>query len=169
MERKWLDKNLEQGQIDALTLFLFEESYKEYELILIYAYMQARTKDIKQFISYIYNLLDNGGYFIFDINTLYGFENVAQGILKIETQDDKFIVLGADFYDNILYTDITLFTKKGNLYQKEIGTIKQFYHLKQRLENILVAQGFRIEDVIDFYLHSEDQNDKQIFICKKRD
>ncbi len=47
--RKWLDKNLPQEQIDALTLFLFEESYKEYELILIYAYMQARTSDMLQF------------------------------------------------------------------------------------------------------------------------
>jgi len=49
MKRQWLDKNLAQEQIDALTLFLFEESYKEYELILVYAYMQARTKDLTQF------------------------------------------------------------------------------------------------------------------------
>lgn len=49
MKREWLDKNLEQDQIDALTLFLFEESYKEYELILVYAYMQARTENITQY------------------------------------------------------------------------------------------------------------------------
>ncbi|NOQ30592.1 MAG: iron-binding protein [Helicobacteraceae bacterium] len=49
MERKWLDKNLAQDQIDALTLFLFEESYKEYELILVYAFMQARTDSVIQF------------------------------------------------------------------------------------------------------------------------
>ncbi len=49
MKRKWLDKNLAQDQLDALTLFLFEESYKEYELILIYAYMQAHTNSLKQF------------------------------------------------------------------------------------------------------------------------
>lgn len=52
MKRKWLDKNLPQDQIDALTMFLFDESYKEYELILIYAYMQARTSDIKQYNVY---------------------------------------------------------------------------------------------------------------------
>ena len=46
MKREWLDKNLAQDQIDALTLFLFEESYKEYELILVYAFMQTRTKDV---------------------------------------------------------------------------------------------------------------------------
>ena len=49
MKRKWMDKNLAQEQIDALTLFLFEESYKEYELILVYAYMQARTSQALHF------------------------------------------------------------------------------------------------------------------------
>jgi hypothetical protein len=48
-KREWGNKNLAQDQIDALTLFLFEESYKEYELILVYAYMQARTDDITHF------------------------------------------------------------------------------------------------------------------------
>jgi len=43
------DKDLSKEQIDALTLFLFEESYKEYELILVYAYMQARTDDVLQY------------------------------------------------------------------------------------------------------------------------
>ncbi len=49
MKREWLDKNLEQDQIDALTLFLFEESYKEYELILVYAFMQTRTDNTTQY------------------------------------------------------------------------------------------------------------------------
>ena len=49
MKREWLDKGLAQDQIDALTLFLFEESYKEYELILVYTFMQARTDNITQF------------------------------------------------------------------------------------------------------------------------
>jgi rubrerythrin len=49
MRRVWPENILEQDQIDALTLFLFEESYKEYELILVYAYMQARTDNSLHF------------------------------------------------------------------------------------------------------------------------
>ena len=49
MKREWLDRNLAEDQINALTLFLFEELYKEYELILVYAYMQARTTELIQF------------------------------------------------------------------------------------------------------------------------
>ena len=42
------------GKLDStslmnLTMFLFEESYKEYELILVYAYMQARTTSVAEF------------------------------------------------------------------------------------------------------------------------
>ncbi len=36
--RKMEGFELDQAQTDALTLFLFEESYKEYELILVYTY-----------------------------------------------------------------------------------------------------------------------------------
>jgi len=39
-------KTLDKAQTDALTLFLFEESYKEYELILIYAYMQNGSRSL---------------------------------------------------------------------------------------------------------------------------
>jgi len=49
MHRTIDTKQLDAKQTDALTIFLFEESYKEYELILVYAYMQARTKALTHF------------------------------------------------------------------------------------------------------------------------
>jgi len=42
-------KKLEQTSLMSLTMFLFEESYKEYELIMVYAYMQQRTNNLKQY------------------------------------------------------------------------------------------------------------------------
>jgi len=38
---------LTEEATDALTLFLFEESYKEYELIMIYNYLKAHSRDIE--------------------------------------------------------------------------------------------------------------------------
>ncbi len=46
MHRTLPGKQLDAAQTDALTLFLFEESYKEYELILVYAYMQNKSDDV---------------------------------------------------------------------------------------------------------------------------
>ena len=38
-------KNLDKTSLDALVLFLLEESYKEYELIITYTYSQIHSKD----------------------------------------------------------------------------------------------------------------------------
>ena len=46
------DKKLGSKQRDALILFLFEETYKEYELILIYFYMQNYTDSLLHFDVY---------------------------------------------------------------------------------------------------------------------
>jgi len=45
MRREYLGIKLTDEARDALTLFLFEESYKEYELIMIYNYLQAHSSD----------------------------------------------------------------------------------------------------------------------------
>ncbi len=46
VERKLDDIPLSDEATDALTLFLFEESYKEYELIMIYNYLKAHSEDV---------------------------------------------------------------------------------------------------------------------------
>ena len=122
---------------------------------------------IENFLQQSYNLLNTDGYFIFDINSLYGFENVAQGTLNIEN-DDNFIAIDANFEENILYTDITLFKKdKYNKYTKENGTIEQYYYSNDKLSTILTAVGFEIENIIEFNLHTQEEFDKYIFVCKK--
>lgn len=127
---------------------------------------------IKDFLQQSYNLLLENGYFIFDINSLYGFENVAQGTLNIDLEY-KFIAIDANFEDNILYTDITLFSKTSEngvekeLYSKQTGTIEQYCYSKDELTAILEDIGFEVENVMSFNLHSSEDNDKYIFVCKK--
>jgi len=53
--RKLNDISLSQEATDALTLFLFEESYKEYELIMIYNYLQAHSQDA--FLNRIFQIM----------------------------------------------------------------------------------------------------------------
>lgn len=122
--------------------------------------------NIKEFLTDTYNLLENNGYFIFDINSLYGFEEVAQGTLAIDT-DDKFIAIDANFENDCLETDITLFTKETTLYKKDYGTIKQYYYENKELKKILQSVGFNIENIINFNLHSAEDFDKFIFVCKR--
>ncbi len=60
-ERKFGDIALNQEATDALTLFLFEESYKEYELIMIYNYLKAHSDDA--YINRIFQILVDESFF----------------------------------------------------------------------------------------------------------
>jgi len=123
---------------------------------------------IKEFLESCYQVVNKEGYFIFDINSLYGFENVAQGTLNIDLKD-KFIAIDANFKENILYTDITLFTQedKEKRFRKDSGTIEQFCYKKDELSSLLQTIGFEVENIINFNLHTDEEFDKYIFVCKK--
>ncbi|WP_428023698.1 class I SAM-dependent methyltransferase [Arcobacter sp.] len=124
-------------------------------------------KEIKIFFDEMNLVLNQGGYFIFDVNSLFGFEDVAQGTLSIDLED-KFIVIDAIFEEEKLITDITLFSQdKNKLFKKENDCIIQHYYETSELKKLLKESGFEVEKVIDFNLHDSDENDKEIYICKK--
>lgn len=125
------------------------------------------NSSLEDFFKDTFNILENDGYFIFDVNSLFGFEEIAQGSLNINL-GDKFIGIDALFEDKQLKTDITFFEKsKNNLYKKEEDSITQYYHELKILRNMLKKVGFSVEDVINFNLHTDEEADKLIFICKK--
>jgi len=61
MNRVYQDIELDKEATDALTLFLFEESYKEYELIMIYNYLKAHCSD--SFLIRIFDILIQESFF----------------------------------------------------------------------------------------------------------
>ena len=90
-------------------------------------------------------------YEVITVNTLFGFEDIAQGCITIDLED-KFIAIDANYEDGKLITDLTLFTKETELYSKEQDSITQYYHDKQRVKKLLTKIGFKIESINDFYL-----------------
>jgi 2-polyprenyl-3-methyl-5-hydroxy-6-metoxy-1,4-benzoquinol methylase len=123
--------------------------------------------ELKQFIKETSLILNEGAYFIFDVNSLFGFEEIAQGCITIDVED-KFIAIDANFENNKLQTDITLFEKQENrMFSKESDSIIQEYHSKEFLSKLLKECGFEIQEIKEFNLHTDEHADKLIFICKK--
>jgi cyclopropane fatty-acyl-phospholipid synthase-like methyltransferase len=122
--------------------------------------------DLEEFLLNCFNLVENGGYMFFDINTLHGFENIAQGSLNID-KDDKFIAIDAYFEEEQLETNITLFTKQDKLYNKQSGTIVQYFYSIEFLKTILKKVGFYDVETQEVYLHDDQKPDKMILIAHK--
>ncbi|MFW0694786.1 class I SAM-dependent DNA methyltransferase [Aliarcobacter butzleri] len=123
--------------------------------------------ELKIFLEQTYEILNQNAYFIFDVNSYFGFDEVAQGTITIDVED-KFIAIDANFENNKLQTDITLFEKQENgLFSKEQDSIIQEYHSKEFLTKILEEVGFKLVEIKEFNLHTDEIADKLIFICKK--
>lgn len=125
-------------------------------------------KELQNFFGQANVVLHQGGFFIFDVNSLFGFEEVAQGSLTLNLEQ-KFIAIDATFEQNQLKTDITLFSQtQGDLFIKEYDHIQQYYHSIEELKKALNTASFDVEEIINFNLHGFDETDKWIFVCKKK-
>ena len=122
------------------------------------------SKKLKQFLKDVSRVLNNGGYFIADINSFYGFSQIADGDLNIDKLD-KFIAISSIFADNVLNTKINYFEKENTFYKRESSSIKQYYH---SIEDINNQNIFIIENIINLNLYLGEEPDKNLLIFSKK-
>ncbi len=115
-----------------------------------------KPQELASFFGCIKELLKSGGYFLCDINTLVGFEEVAQGALIVE-RGDHFIALEAEFHQERLTTKLYSFKRVQGCYTKESEEIVQYYHHIERLKSL----GLKLVD-IDFVALFGEEPDKAL-------
>lgn len=106
--------------------------------------------------------LNDGGVLIADINTKYGFSDVAQGEMSSES-DDEFLIVDAVYEDEKLVTKFTLFEKNGECYKKEQESIVQYFHKVSFFEKI---PSLKLKEKQTFSLY--DTKDKVLLVLTKR-
>ena len=115
------------------------------------------------FLETIADKLNNEGIFIADINTLYGFSDVAEGTMSSESEEE-FLSVDAVFENNELHTKFTLFEKNDDgVYTKYQDTIVQYFHKIQIFQKLT---GLKLVDKQTFSLY--DTQDKTLLIFKRR-
>jgi len=119
--------------------------------------------DMDLFFKCVRQRLHTGGYFLCDINTLYGFEHVAVGCYTAE-ESDRFVSIESEFDNGIYRADFTLFEKsQGGLYRRYSQTLYQYYH---PFETVVEVSGLTPVDRLPITLYSEEP-DKEYIVLKK--
>lgn len=119
------------------------------------------VQELEKFMQCVHEALNDEGIFMFDINTLHGFADVAEGTMSVE-EEGMFLSVDATFEDNRLNTQFTLFEKEGELYRKEQSTIVQYFHPLKFFKNL---KNFKV--VQSRYLDLYDEKDKAFIVLKK--
>jgi len=158
-----VDECKAQG-LDAECIDVSEVEGKYDAVVAIFDVLNFLDKDgLTKFLDAIAEKLNDDGLFIADINTLYGFSDVAEGTMSNDT-DKEFLIVDAVFEKNELHTKFTLFEKnEDERFTKYQDTIIQYFHKMQFFEKV---KSLKLVDKQTFSLY--DELDKSLLIFKKR-
>ena len=116
-----------------------------------------------EFLNAMAEKLNDGGILIADINTRYGFSDVAEGTMSSDT-GEEFLNVDAQFGNDELHTKFTLFEEsESGVYTKYQDTIVQYFHKIQVFQKI---EKLKLVEKQTFSLY--DTEDKTLLIFKKK-
>ncbi|MDD2356281.1 MAG: class I SAM-dependent methyltransferase [Thiovulaceae bacterium] len=150
--------------LDAECIDVSEVEGKYDAVVAIFDVLNFLDKDgLTKFLDAVAEKLNDDGLFIADINTLYGFSDVAEGTMSSENEKE-FLIVDAVFEKNELHTKFTLFEKnEDERFTKYQDTIIQYFHKMQFFEKV---KSLKLVDKQTFSLY--DELDKSLLIFKKR-
>jgi len=141
-----------------------DESGKYDAIVSIFDVLNFLDKDaLVTFLDAVADRLNDDGIFIADINTLYGFSDVAEGTMSKDT-NNEFLSVDAEFENDELHTKFTLFQKSEDGYfTKYQDTIVQHFHKIKLFQKL---SGLKLVEKQTFSLY--DTKDKILLIFKRR-
>lgn len=158
-----VDECKAQG-LDAECIDVAQVSGKYDAVVSIFDVLNfLNQEELISFLNSISEKLNDDGIFIADINTRYGFSDVAEGTMSSENEKE-FLSVDATFENDELSTKFTLFEKnEDGSYTKYQDTIVQYFHkikIFQKLDNL------KLIEKQNFSLY--DTEDKTLLIFKKK-
>jgi len=158
-----VSKTRELG-IDAACINLCALEGKYDVITAVFDMLNYLTKEeLKTFLVCVKEHLNEGGIFLCDINTLYGFENVAVGSFIVD-DEERFLTVDSDFVEDEYSAEFTLFEKDNDVYSKSQETIKQYYH---SVEELVTYSGLELLTDDDVNLYDFDEADKRFIVLGK--
>jgi cyclopropane fatty-acyl-phospholipid synthase-like methyltransferase len=150
--------------LDAECIDVSEVGGKYDAVVSIFDVLNFLDSDaLIKFLDAVAEKLSDDGIFIADINTRYGFSDVAEGTMSSENERE-FLSVDAIFENDELHTKFTLFEKnEDGSYTKHQDTIIQYFH---KLKTFQKLDGLKLIEKQTFSLY--DTEDKTLLIFKKR-
>ena len=152
MDRQYPGADLTDEARDALTLFLFDESYKEYELIMIYNYLKAHSDDA--YLNRIFQILIDESFFHLksfgDMMAKMGILAVPRTVMRELYQvEDVVAFLKAGIEEELAAKDEC--KKLSDAVGKDSKMLSKFFDFINHQEN------YHIELMVDALAHFEKE------------
>ena len=118
----------------------------------------------------VYDSLNNGGLFVFDINTVYKHNEVLADNTFVFDEDDYYLVWDNEAVDNrTVRILLDMFILNGESYDRFSEEFEETAYSVEELSSLLNKVGFVDIKVYDELSYDEPKNDSErlYFVCKK--
>ena len=158
-----VSKTVEMG-LDAQCVDLCDLNGKYDVITAVFDMLNYLTPEaLKTFLTCVNSHLNEGGVFLCDINTLYGFENVAVGSFIVD-DDERFLTVDSDYEEGEYISEFTLFEKEKKCFKKSQETIRQYYHT---VDDLIEYSGLELVVSDEVNLYGLEESDKMFVVLKK--
>ncbi len=110
-----------------------------------------KPREILPFFCRVYNSLQNGGVFVFDVSSAYKLQNVIANNVFFDDNADATLLWTNKLGKNSVKMDITLFEKHGETFTRSDETHVQYIHTKTDIQTALKSAGFNVKQITNNY------------------
>ena len=158
-----VSKTVEMG-LDAQCVDLCDLSGKYDVITAVFDMLNYLTPQaLKSFLLCVNEHLNDGGVFLCDVNTLYGFKNVAVGSFIVD-DETRFLTVDSDYEEGEYVSEFTLFEKEDECYKKSQETIRQYYH---SVDDLVEYSGLELLVSDEVHLYELEESDKKFVVLRK--
>jgi len=157
-----ISKTLKQGY-NAECLDLCRENGTYDVITAVFDMINYLNREqLKNFLFCVKSHLNKDGIFLCDINTLFGFEDVAVGSFIVD-DEERFLTIDSNFEDGEYISEFTLFEKENRYFKKSQDIIRQYYYT---LEEIALLSGLELIVSDEVSLYGMEKADKLFIVLK---
>lgn len=127
-------------------------------------------EDVKKVFERVFMFTNEGGLFIFDMNTPYKHRNVLADNAFIFETEDIFVAWENEFSEKDCKVDITLnfFEKTHNNYKRYTENFSELAYEKEDIIKACEEVGFKLMETIPKYeQESDEQPERIVYVLKK--
>ncbi len=130
----------------------------------------VNKNDVQKTFNRVSLFMNEGGLFVFDVNTVYKHKEVLRDNVFVFDTDEVYCVWqNTPGEDNIVEISLDFFIPEGQAYYRMNETFKERAYTTEELTDMLNAAGFAVEAVYgDMTLESpEDTEQRLVFVARK--
>ncbi len=126
---------------------------------------------IRKFASAACDALKPGGVLLFDISAKHKLKDVMDGEIYFDDGEDA-TCIWANAYDiekDALLMDVTVFVRRGQLFERMTEQHIQYAHEQEALQKILLDTGFKHADIYECFTEKtpSETSERLQFVCVK--